>query len=114
MWRLPRKTIAGKERQYILVGREQEHFRIWHDRILAPRPQGAEPQVAIKARGVGGIDACAALQFRWLVLKRILPAGLAVCGALEPKVEASGGRSRAAAGNIGNAERLKCDNRRSR
>src|SRR5260370_41686076 len=114
MGRLPRKRIAGKECQYILVVREQEHFRIGHDRILAPRPQGSEPQVPIKARLIWRIDSGRLIQFLWLVVKRIRVPSLAVCAALEFNFISSPRHYREESVTIGDPEQLKCPRRRSR
>src|SRR5260370_11663419 len=108
MWRLLRKRIAGKECQYILVVREQKHFRVGHDRILAPRPQRSEPQVPIKARLIWRIDSGRLIQFLWLVVKRVRDPGLSVCGALEFNFISSARHYREQSLTIGDPERLKC------
>src|SRR5260370_40106146 len=114
MWRLLRKRIAGKQCQYILVVREQKHFRVGHDRILAPRPQRGEPQVPIKARLIWRIDSGRLIQFLWLVAKRICDPGLSVCGALEFNFISSARHHPEESVTICDPERFKCAYRRSR
>src|SRR5258707_6834616 len=113
MWRLPRERITGKECQYILVVREQAHFGVGHDRILAPRPQRSEPQVPIKARLIWRIDSGWLIQFLWLIAKRICDPSLSVCGALELNFISSARHYREESVTIGNSEWFQCSNRRS-
>src|SRR5260370_6582809 len=108
MWRLLRKRIAGKQCQYILVVREQKHFRVGHDRILAPRPQRGEPQVPIKARLIWRIDSGWLIQFLRLVAKRVCDTELSVCRALEINVISAARHYRARSVTIGDPERVQC------
>src|SRR5229473_3962845 len=112
MWRLLRKRITGKECEYILVVREQEHFRVGHNRILAPRPQRSEPQFPIKARLIWRIDSGWLIQLLWLVAKRICDPSLSVCGALEFNFISSARHYREESVTIGDPERFKCAHRR--
>src|SRR5215472_16539277 len=100
-----RKRIAGKQIKDVLVIRQEQNFRIRHDRIVTPRSQRSKPQIPIKPWLVGSVDSRRRVEFLRLVSKAIGHPILPVVRTLELNFVASSHHGKEAI-SIGDAKGL--------